>query len=366
MTERAEVIVVGGGQAGLVAGYYLSRAEIPFVILDAQARVGDAWRRRWDTLELFTTGRYSSLPGLQFPGDSARFPGKNDVADYLEQYARTFKLPIRLDNQVTTLARADRGYRIEAAAPGPGRYHADHVIVATGAYQRPYTPPLAERLSDAVLQLHSAEYRNPAQVPRGTVLVVGAANSGLGIAEDLAATHRVHLSRGSRLPRLPRRLFGKSLHYWGDHLGLIGAPFHTLRGRTQRGELVVGSGPRQLARRHGVQLHPRTVDVEARRVSFENGGAIHVDAVVWATGYRSDYSWIDVPVFDERGAPRHQRGLTDLSGLYFLGMHGQYSRGSSLIHWVKDDASYIVDQVRTAASGSGARDNDDPPDRRVS
>jgi putative flavoprotein involved in K+ transport len=351
MTERSEVIVVGGGQAGLVAGYYLSRAGIPFLILDAGSRVGEAWRRRWDSLELFTAGRYSALPGLAFPGDPERFPGKDDVADYMEKYAQRFALPIRLGSRVTSLSRSDRGYLIETAA---AEYEAAQVIVATGAYQLPHTPPIAGKLGDGVLQLHGAEYRTPSQIPGGTVLVVGGANSGVGIAEDLAPTHRVHLSRGARLPRLPRRLFGKSLHFWGDRLGLIGAPFHTWRGRTQRGDLLVGTSPRQLARRHGIKLHPRTVDARERSVRFADGSAIDVDAVVWATGYRSDYSWIEVPVFDQHGAPRHRRGVTESHGLYFLGMHGQYSRGSSLIHWVKDDASYIVDQIRsTTRRGSG-------------
>jgi putative flavoprotein involved in K+ transport len=349
MTERSEVIVVGGGQAGLVAGYYLSRAGMPFLILDAERRVGEAWRRRWDSLELFTVGRYSALPGLPFPGDPERFPGKDDVADYLEQYARRFELSIRLGSPAISLARSDGGYLIETGGGEPVRYEAVQVIVATGAYQRPHTPPIAGKLS-GVLQLHGAEYRNPSQIP-GTVLVVGAGNSGVGIAEDLAPSHRVHLSRGTRLRRLPRRILGKSLHFWGDHLGLIGAPFQTLRGRTQRGELLVGTSPRHLARRFGVELHSRTVAAHDRTVRFDDGQSVEVDAVIWATGYRSDYSWIDVPVFDERGAPRHRRGVTESPGLYFLGMHGQYSRGSSLIYWVKDDAAYIVDRARKAASG---------------
>lgn len=350
MTNRTEVIVIGGGQAGLVAGHSLSRVGIPFLILDASARVGDPWRRRWDSLQLFTAGRYSTLPGLPFPGDPERFPGKDEVAAYMEDYARKFELPIRLGSPVTSLARSDSGYLIETREGEPRAYEAAQVIVATGAYQRPHTPPIAGKLGEGVVQLHSADYRNPSEIPAGTVLVVGAANSGVGIAEDLAPTHRVHLSRGARLPRLPRRILGKSLHFWGDHLGLIGAPFHTLRGRTQRGELLVGTSPRQLARRHGVELHPRTVDASGRSVRFENDRTIDVDVVVWATGYRSDYSWIHVPVFDEHGTPRHRRGVTDSPGLYFLGMHGQYSRGSSLIYWVKDDASYIVDRVREAAT----------------
>jgi putative flavoprotein involved in K+ transport len=207
-------------------------------------------------------------------------------------------------------------------------------------------PAIAEKLS--VTHLHSAEYRNPGRIPDGDVLVVGAANSGAGIAEDLAASHCVYLSRGTRLPSLPRRLFGKSLHWWGDHLGLIGASLDSWRGRTQRGDLLVGQSLRRLARRHGVEIVGRTVDAEGRTVRFEGGRAIEVDAVIWATGFRPDYSWIRLPVLDEQGMPRHRRGVTDSLRLYFLGMKNQYSRGSSLIYWVKDDAQYIVDRVRKA------------------
>jgi putative flavoprotein involved in K+ transport len=194
--ERTDVIVVGGGQAGLAAGYYLSRAGIPFLVLDASARTGDSWRGRWESLELFTVGRYSSLPGLPFPGDPERFPGKEEVADYLEEYARRFELPIRLGEPVTSLERSDGGYKIKGGSPESGSYQAAQVIVATGAYQRPHVPSIAAGLDGSVPQLHSAEYRKPEQIPGGMVLVVGAANSGVGIAEDLAPSHRVHLSRG--------------------------------------------------------------------------------------------------------------------------------------------------------------------------
>jgi putative flavoprotein involved in K+ transport len=346
--QQTEVIVVGGGQAGLAAGYYLSRAGIPFLILDAAPRLGESWRRRWDSLQLFTVARYSSLPGLDFPGDPEHFPGKDEVADYLEAYAREFELPVRLSSQVNSLEASNGGYRIETDCPyGLGPYEANQVIVATGAYQRPYVPALAEKLGSGVTQLHSAEYRNPEQVA-GDVLVVGAANSGAGIAEDLARSHKVYLSRGMPIPRLPRRILGKSLHFWGDRLGLIGAPLHSLRGRTQRGDVLVGQSLRQLARRHGVELVGRSVEAEGHAVRLEGGRTIDVDAVIWATGYRSDYSWIHIPVFDERGVPRHRRGVTDSARLYFLGMKDQYSRGSSLIYWVKEDAAYIVDHVRKA------------------
>jgi putative flavoprotein involved in K+ transport len=343
VSGHADVLVVGGSQAGLAASYYLAQAGVGHVVLDAERRVGDAWRRRWDSMELFSAACYSALPGLRFPGDPEHFPGKDEVADYLEGYAHTFQLPVKLTTRVRSLHRVDGGYRVDTNA---GAYEGGQVIVATGAYQQPVVPRLAENLSDDVVQLHSAAYRNPQQLASDQVLVVGAANSGAGIAADLAGSQRVHLSRGQRLPWLPRRLLGKSLHWWGDHLGLLTAPLEgSWRGRTQRGDLLIGTSLRQLARRRGVRLVGRTIDAQGRTVRFADGRALEVEAVVWATGYRPDYAWIGVPVLDERGTPVHRRGVTGAPGLYFLGMHNQYSRGSSLIGFVRHDAAFIVDQV---------------------
>jgi putative flavoprotein involved in K+ transport len=353
MSERTEALVVGGGQAGLTAGYYLRQSGIPFLILDAEPRSGQSWRERWDSLVLFTVARYSELPGVPFPGDPEHFPGKDEIADYLETYARTFELPVRHGARVVELECRDDGYRLSTESDS---FEGRQVIIATGAYQNPYIPPLAGRLSHEVTQLHSATYRNPEQIPAGTVLVVGSANSGCQIAVDLAdGGHRVHLSRGQRLPTLPYRILGKSLHWWGDKLGLISAPLEgSLRGRTQRGDLLVGTSPRRLARRHGVQLHARTVAAEGTTVRFTDDRRLQVDTVIWATGYRSDYSWIHAPILNEEGLPQHRRGVTDSPGLYLLGMHNQYSRGSSLIYFVREDAAYIVDQVRSRAADGGA------------
>jgi putative flavoprotein involved in K+ transport len=344
VAEHADVLVVGGGQAGLAASWFLTRAGVEHLVLDAERRVGDVWRRRWDSLELFSAAAYSALPGLVFPGDPEHFPGKDEVADYLEAYADTFRLSVLLQTRVRSLDRAEGGYRLDTTR---GAYQAGQVVVATGAYQQPAVPELAARLHADVVQLPSAAYRNPAQLAAGQVLVVGSANSGVGIAEDLAASHQVHLSRGQRLAWLPRRLLGKSLHWWGDHLGLLTAPLEgSWRGRTQRGDLLIGTNLRQLARK-GVRLAGRTVAVEAdgRTVRFADGQTLAPQAVVWATGYRPDYAWIAAPVLDQRGLPIHQRGVTDAPGLYFLGMHNQYSRGSSLIGFVRHDARFIVERV---------------------
>jgi putative flavoprotein involved in K+ transport len=350
-SRHADVIVVGGGQAGMAAGYYLSRAGIGFLILDAGSRAGEAWRQRWDTLELFTPARYSSLPGMRFPGSPGHYPGKDEVAGYMQAYASAFALPVRYSTRVTSLERAAGGYRLHTSA---GQYEAGQVIVATGAYQQPWTPAIAAGLSGEVTQLHSAAYRNPGQIPGGEVLVVGAANSGAQIAADLAGTHQVWLSRGAPIRRLPRRILGIPIHAVGDRLGLIPAPFDTWRGRTQRGDLLVGPSLRQLARRHGIRLAGRATGADGRTVTFADGRTLDVSAVVWATGYRSGYSWIHLPVLGPDGLPRHQRGISESPGLYFLGMHNQYSRGSSLIYWVRHDAAYIADQVRALAAKAEA------------
>ncbi|MGW2220163.1 flavin-containing monooxygenase, partial [Nonomuraea sp. NPDC001684] len=241
-----EVIVVGGGQSGLVAGYYLKQAGIPFVILDEEPRLGEAWRQRWDSLELFTIAEYCALPGLRFPGRKNRFPTKEEMADYVEAYGKEFDLPVRLGTRVTSLEPIEGGYRLETTK---GTYEAPQVIIATGAYRVPKVPELAGRLDPEVYQVHTGRYRNPSQVPGGTVVVVGAANSGAQIAPELAAGRRVLLSQGSPLPHFGRRFLGKGLHWWGDKFGLIAKPLMGERDRLHKKTILVGPSLKKLAKR---------------------------------------------------------------------------------------------------------------------
>ncbi|MFC4534161.1 flavin-containing monooxygenase [Sphaerisporangium dianthi] len=343
MAERTEVIVVGGGQSGLVAGYFLKKAGIPFLILDEEHRTGEAWRRRWDSLELFTIAEYCELPGRRFPGSKNHFPGKDEMADYLQDYAREFDLPVRLDTKVTSLERTDDGgYRLETSK---GPYEAPQVIIATGAYRLPRVPEMAAGLSDDVHQVHTGEYHNPSEVPGKTVVVVGAANSGAQIAPELTRTHRVLLSQGSHLPAFGKKFLGKGLHWWGDKFGLISKPLDGERDRLHKKTILVGPSLKKISRKYGVELVGRTVGCEGRTVRFEDGRSIETDAVVWATGFRYDYSWVHASVLDENGTPVQERGVTAAPGLYILGMQCQYSYGSALVWWVKDDASYLVDRI---------------------
>jgi putative flavoprotein involved in K+ transport len=334
---RYDVIVIGAGQAGLAIGHFLARQGKRFSIVDAADSVGVAWRDRWDSLLLFTPRRYDSLPGLPFPGDPDGYPTRDEVIAYLEQYAETFDLPIALGSPVRSVETTDGVFSVDL---GDRSVEADQVVVATGPFQTPVVPRFAGELAPEVFQTHSTGYRNPSDVPEGTVLVVGGGNTGFQVAEELSGTHRVHLSVGSRQMPLPQKLLGRDLFWWLTKFGLLQKTLESRLGKRMRDrDTLIGSSPRA-AKRSGVQLRPRAVSVAGRTVSFADGSELEVDAVIWATGYRSDHSWID----DGREL-HHERGVTEIPGLYFLGLQWQYTRGSALLGWVKDDAEYIADRI---------------------
>jgi putative flavoprotein involved in K+ transport len=343
-SDDVEVAVIGAGQAGLAMGYFLRRQGRRFVILERAAEIAPAWRERWDSLTLFTPRRYSALPGLPFPGDPDGYPTRDEVIVYLERYAEAFDLPIELDSEVKKLKLGDDGrFPVQL---DDRTITADQVVIATGPFQTPFVPKLAERLADDVFRRHAVGYRRPDEVPAGTVLVVGGGNTEFQIAQELSATHKVVQSIGSRQTPLPQRLLGRDLLWWLTKARILDKSVETRLGqRLSTRETLIGSSPRELRRRYGVQLRPRAVDADGRRVRFEDGSELEVDAVIWATGYRPDYSWIKLPVFDENGPLRHRRGVTDVSGLYFLGLTWQHTRGSALIGWVKDDAEFISERI---------------------
>ena len=348
-TERLEALVVGAGQAGLAAGYELARRDVDFVILDGAARVGDQWRQRWDSLRLFTPARYSGLPGMPFPAAPLHLPDKDEVADYLERYAQRFELPVRLASPVASL-RHD-GARWVAQAGGV-RYEAESVVVATGPFQRPRVPAVAGELSPAIRQLHSSEYRSPFDLPDGPALVVGAGNSGAQIALELARFRPVWLA-GRETGHLPRRLLGRDLYDWTWPL-LTRATVETrfgrrLRERARRGDPLVGIPARQLAEA-GIR---RVGRVSEARDGWPvvDGAIVQPAVVVWCTGFAADYRWIDAPVFDARGLPRHRRGVVaEAPGLFFLGLRFQHRLTSALVGGVGLDAAFIAERAAERAS----------------
>ncbi len=349
--SELDVLVIGAGQAGLVAGYYLAQQRLRLLIVDAGEAIGHVWRSRWDSLRLFTPARCDALPGMRFPASPQTHPTKDQVADYLRAYAGHHRLPVRLGTRVTGLHRTPGtgGFTI---ATSTATLRARQVIVATGPFQRPYTPPAAEIVSTDVLQLHSGDYRNPDQLPTDAwVLVVGAANSGLQIAAELAATHQVTVAVGTHPPRLPQRIAGRDLFFWLSATGLMSLPATSRLARRirARGEVVVGSSPRAL-RRHGVTFRPRLTTFTGRTAHFADDATAGVDAVIWATGYRPDYRWLHIPDVVDGGQVRHLGGVTAIPGLYFLGLPWQTTRGSALLGFVGRDADRLVTRIAAHAA----------------
>jgi putative flavoprotein involved in K+ transport len=344
-----DVLVIGAGQAGLTLGYYLRQAGLPFVIVDAADQIGAAWAQRWDSLVLFTPRQYNAMPGLGFDGDPGWEPTRDEVISYLHRFATEHELPIELHSPVTALEERDGRYMAEL----PGRMiAADQVVVATGPFQKPRIPAFASSVAAEVYQTHSIGYRRARDVPPGRVVVVGGGNTGYQIAEELAADHEVVLAVGSRQTPLPRRLFGRQIFWWLTRLGLLNVSVESRLGkRFSRREALIGSSPHK-AGRSGIVLKPRAEGASGRTVRFADGTATDVDAIIWATGYRPDYSWITPPVVDAEGRVRHRRGVTDRPGLYFLGLTWQHTRGSALLGFVSGDARYISEQVIARARRS--------------
>ena len=352
-----DVVVVGGSQAGLAMAWHLARQGLRFVVLEAGAELGSVWRSRWDSLLLFTPAQYDALPGMPFPAPAGTYPTKDPVADYLQAYANTFHLPVRLNARVTDLRCLEDGsFELRTAEEV---FHARQVVVATGPFQVPFVPLAASKLDPLVTQVHSAAYRNPQALPEGPVLVVGGGNSGFQIAEELAATRRVDLSVAERVPMLPQRLAGRDLFWWLTRLGLLRVTVGSRLGRrVSRREFIIGTNKRRL-RKAGVRFRPRLVDAQGRTVRFADHSTLEdVGVVVWATGYRSDYAWIHVPGVVREGHVVHRRGVTEVPGLYFLGLSWQHTRGSALLGFVNDDAAWLADRIAqqhaTTAAKAGA------------
>jgi putative flavoprotein involved in K+ transport len=352
--QYINTVVIGGGQAGLAMGYFLARDDRDFVILDAGDRVGETWRNRWDSLRLFTPAFHDGLPGMPFPAPASYFPTKDETAHYLESYAKKFALPVRFGRRVDSLARHDGSYLVSA---GYELYVTKHVVVATGPYQHPKIPDFATELDPTIVQLHSSAYRNPDQLPEADVLVVGAGNSGAEISVDLAASRRTYLS-GQNAGYIPIGLIHNRLSLWladrvlttDTRLGRKMSEAHR-----DRGAPLVRLKPKEIASA-GVELVPRVEGVVAGKPQLAGGRVLDVAVVVWATGFRLDFGWIELPIFDGGGYPIHHRGVVDgAPGLYFLGLPFQYSPTSEHVGGVGNDARYISEHIAARSSARIAR-----------
>ena len=341
-----DVLVIGGGQAGLAMGFHLKKTPSSFRIAERHARVGDSWRKRYASLVLFTPRAYSALPGLAVPGDPEGFPTKDEMADYLETYAERFELPVAPGTGIGRLERLDGGFRATTESGEPIDSRA--VVLATGAFQRPAIPPISKGLSEEVAQLAPEDYRTPGQLAAGRVLVVGDGATGRQIALELAANHEVLLAAG-RPRRVGRdRILGRSVFWWLDRLGVIRASRESRIGRfLMKADPFPGKHLElDELRQRGVEVVGRVMEAEGKKASFADGKAAEVDAVVWATGYRDDVDWVAIPeVKDAQGNFMHYRGVSPLPYLCFVGRSWQWSRGSALFAGVGEDAAYLAEHI---------------------
>jgi putative flavoprotein involved in K+ transport len=362
--DEFDVIVIGAGQAGLSVGHYLAKHGMNFVILDANARIGDSWRKRWDSLRLFTPAKFDGLDGMPFPAPPNYFPTKDEMGDYLEAYAARFELPVRTGVKVDRLRREGRRYVLEA---GGVELEADHVVVAMANWQGRRVPAFAQELDSEIVQLHSCEYKNPAQLKPGATLIVGAGNSGSEIAMELSKTRRTFMS-GRHVGQVPFRVGG----FWGRLFLLrlvLRVLFHrvasvkTPLGRKLRVKMLTQGGPlirvklADLAAA-GVERVGRVAGVESGRPVLEDGRVLDVENVVWCTGYDSALSWIDLPIWGEYGEPRHEDGVvTEEPGLYFVGRLFLHAASSVMVHGVGRDAARIAHAIaaRTRLAPSSTR-----------
>jgi putative flavoprotein involved in K+ transport len=353
-----DVLVIGAGQAGLAVGHHLAKHGLRYLLVDSARQIGDTWRQRWDSLRLFTPAEYDGLPGLAFPAPPGTYPGKDDVADYLTSYAQHFEIPVMSGVRVDKVdRRGAEGFRVSTSQ---GVLWARHVVVATGPFQRPWIPALGSHF-EGVTQVHSAGYRNPVQLPEGRVLVVGAGNSGVQIALELAGTHDVHLAVGSRPRAVAQKPLGRDLFWWLTRTGAVNRSAGSPLSRAFRrwsGDLVIGTKWSDLERA-GATTHPRLTGAHGSTAHFGDETVLEdVAAVVWATGYRSDYSWIDVPGVRNGDEVRHERGRSPVPGLWFIGLPWQHSRGSALLGFVGADAAWTADGIAAELGlprGSGGR-----------
>jgi len=360
-TQHTHTVVIGGGQAGLSVGYHLAKRGIPFVILDAHPRVGDAWRNRWDSLRLFTPSRYAGLPGFPFPGRGDAFLTKDEVADYLESYAQRFHLPVKNGVKVDSLSK--EGQRFVTTA-GDLRFESANVVVAMANYQVPRVPDFARELDPAVVQLHSHDYRNPSQLRDGGVLVVGVGNSGADIGLEVAQSHPTWMS-GKESGHIPfrietflaRNFLVRLVRFVGHHVLTVSTPI----GRKVRPKLLSKAAPLVRVKPQdlidaGIERVPRVVGVRSGRPLLANDRTLDVNNVIWCTGYHPGFAWIKMPIFGEDGRPVHERGIVHgMPGMYFVGLHFLYAMSSASLVGVSRDAERVV---KALASRPASQENE--------
>lgn len=341
-----DTIVIGAGQAGLAMGYYLKQSNDRFLIIDKGQELGEVWKNRYDSLQLFTPRMYSSLPGLVLDGEQHGFPSKDEIADYLKRYAEAFDLPVALDTEVLSMIKNEEGFYVETTK---GIFYSSNVVVATGPFQTKRIPGFSSSLDENILQLHSSEYQNPDQLKQGNVLVVGGGNSGAQIAVELSELRETYLAISKKPSYFPLTISGKSVFWWLDKLGILKVRNTSIIGNLiqKKGDPLFGSELKNAIRNLSVTLKGRVVNGKDEQIIFDDSTTLEVNNIIWATGFQQEYDWLQVDgVLDQQHKIIHNRGISPVKSLYFLGLPWQSRRGSSLLQGVGYDAKHIIEHMK--------------------
>lgn len=341
-----ETIVIGAGQAGLTMGYYLKQNKKRFLILDKGQALGEVWKNRYDSLKLFTPRMYSALPGLPLDGKQQGFPSKNEIANYIKRYSETFSLPVELNTEVLSVTKDEEDFCVETTK---GIFYTTNVVVATGPFQKKWIPAFSSSLSENILQLHSSEYRNSSQLQQGNVLVVGGGNSGAQIAVELSEEKETYLAISKKPRYFPLTVGGMSVFWWLDKLGILKVTNTSFIGHLlqKKGDPIFGNDLKNAVKEWAITLKGRAISGAYNQVTFEDSTSLEVKNIIWATGFQQEYEWLKVEsVMDQQKKLIHNRGISPIEGLYFLGLPWQSRRGSSLLQGVGYDAKYIIDHMK--------------------
>lgn len=338
-----DYVVIGGAQAGLAMAYHLKQMNVNFLVLDGESEVGASWLNRWDSLKLFTPTEYNHLPGLKFDAPKGYYPTKVDVANYFKDYVKKFNIPIQLNTLVTSVSKTETGFFVQHDA---GEIEAKNVIVATGPFHIPYTPPCHTKISKSTLQMHSNYYKGVKQLQQGDALVVGGGDSGYQILNEISkdASRTVYFSGDTTVKSLPQNFLGKTLWWWFTVVGFLSYSKYSWIGKkiNSSTQPVIGTDVKGILSRENVIAVGRTKDALNNDVFFEKQKVSTIKNVIWATGYRPNFNWIQGLELDANSYPKNYRGVSNIDGLYFIGLPWMYTRGSATLGGVSKDASYLA------------------------
>ncbi|MGX4295444.1 MULTISPECIES: flavin-containing monooxygenase [Bacillus] len=340
-----DTIVIGAGQAGISVGYYLKKSEQKFIILDKSHEVGESWKNRYDSLVLFTSRMYSSLPGMHLEGDKHGLPSKNEIAAYLKKYVERFEIPIQLRTEVISVQKLNNYFLIKTNRE---EYQTKNLVMAAGPFHTPNIPSISKDVAGHIHQLHSSQYKHSKQLAPGNVLVVGGGNSGAQIAVELSKERVTYLACSNKPVYFPLWIGKRSIFWWFDKLGVLHASHTSILGKfiQKKGDPIFGYELKHAIRQKKIILKQRVIAGKQNEIIFKDSSSLEVNNVIWATGFKNPLWWMKIEgVLDKEGRIIHHRGVSAAEGLYFIGLPWQHRRGSALLQGVGNDAEYIVKQM---------------------